>query len=202
MRNSKKIGLLLFLVLLFTTKGTCQQFVDASGKIINQTIVIENNDTLYSRVLPTLYVFPPMKFKNKSQEKFYWKTVRDVKKALPYARIVSRTLNSANEQLAKLPNDDARKAYLKSLENEVKKRYEPDLREMTFSQGKMLIKLINRETNYTSYDLIKMYRGTFAAFFWQGVAKLFGTDLKAEYDGNDKEKIIERVIILVEAGQL
>jgi len=60
----------LFLVLLFTTKGTCQQFVDASGKIINQTIVIENNDTLYSRVLPTLYVFPPMKFKNKSQEKF------------------------------------------------------------------------------------------------------------------------------------
>ena len=82
------------------------------------------------------------------------------------------------------------------------KKYEPDLRKMTFSQGKMLIKLINRETSYTSYDLIKMYRGSFAASFWQGIAKIFGADLKLDYDGKDREKIIERVILLVEAGQL
>ncbi len=164
--------------------------------------VLTNGDTIYLANLHTAYCFPVMKFKNKKQEKFYWKTVRDVKKTLPYAKIVGKTLNQANDTLTKLPDDKARKAYLKQLEREVKKKYEPEMRKMTFSQGKMLIRLINRETEYTSYELIKMYRGTFTAMFWQGMARIFGTDLKQEYDGSDKDKIIERVIVLVEAGQL
>lgn len=201
MKISKRI--LFFLLLsLFLTKGYSQYYRDPQGRILYEIIVNENNDTLFLANLHPLYVFPPLKFKNKRQEKFYWKTVRDVKKTLPYARIVGRTLNEANDDLEKLPDDDARKKYLKNLERQVKKKYEPDLRKMTFSQGKMLIKLINRETSYTSYDLIKMYRGSFAAGFWQGIARLFRTDLKMQYDAKDKEKIIERVILLVESGQL
>lgn len=193
---------LLILILLFSLNATTQNYRDPEGRLLYEVLVTENNDSLFLLNLPPFYVFPPLKFKNKAQEKFYWKTVRDVKKTLPYARIVGKTLNDANADLERLPDDAARKKYLKNLENQVKKKYEPDLRKMTFSQGKMLIRLINRETSYTSYELIKMYRGTFAAFFWQGIAKIFGADLKLDYDGSDREKIIERVIILVEAGQL
>jgi hypothetical protein len=198
---SKKITVLVLLI-LFIGNAYSQNYRDPEGRMLYEVLVTESNDSLYLLNLSPFYVFPPLKFKNKSQEKFYWKTIRDVKKTLPYARIVGKTLNDANAVLEKLPDDASRKRYLKELEKQVKKKYEPDLRKMTFSQGKMLIRLINRETSYTSYELIKMYRGTFAAFFWQGIAKIFGADLKLEYDGSDKERIIERVIILVEAGQL
>lgn len=171
-------------------------------KSLFEVIVTPQKDTVYSTTLAPFYCYPPIKFKSKAQEKFYWKTVRDVKKTLPYARIVSNTLNKANAELALMKSESEKKKYLKLLEKEVKERYEPDLRQMTFSQGKMLIRLIDRETNMTSYELIKMYRGSLSAFFWQGVAKIFGADLKQEYDGTDKDKIVERVITLVQAGQL
>lgn len=202
MNTRVKITVFIALLSIPFTNGQSQVYVDAKGRPMLEVFVNTNNDTVYLANLHPVYVFPPMKFKSKSQEKFYWKTVRDVKKTLPYARIVSRTLNDANDDLLKLPTDAARRKYLKNLEDEVKKKYEKDLRKMTFSQGKMLIKLINRETSFTSYELIKMYRGSFAAGFWQGIARIFGTDLKMDYDGKDREKIIERVILLVESGQL
>lgn len=197
-----KVSILAFFLLIGITfqLNAQQQYIDCNGRMY--TVTVENGDTIYWVDLHTLYVFPPMKFKNKKQEKFYWKTVRDVKKTLPYARLVSKTLNEANAELEKMPNKDDQKKYLKALEKDVKKQYEPEIRKLTFSQGKMLIRLIDRETNMTSYELIKMYRGSLTAFFWQSIAKLFGANLKEEYDGNDKDKIIERVIILVEAGQL
>ena len=152
-------------------------------------------------MLPPAYCYPPLRFKNKRAEKFYWKTVRNVKKCLPYARVVSKVLNKANEDMQNM-NEQQKKIYLDALEKAVKKKYEPVLRHMTFSQGKILIKLIDRETNITSFELIRLYRGNLSAYFWQGVAKLFRANLKEEYDGKDKDKIIERIITLVEAGQL
>ncbi|MBO6006117.1 MAG: DUF4294 domain-containing protein [Paludibacteraceae bacterium] len=174
-----------------------------AGLFVSYQLQVERNgDTLYiAPMLPPAYCYPPMRFKNKKAEKFYWKTVRNVKKCLPYARIVSKVLNKANEDMADM-DEKQKEIYLKSLEKEVKRKYEPIVRHMTYSQGKILIKLIDRETNLTSYELIKLYRGDLAAFFWQGVAKLFNADLKEEYDGKDKDKIIERIITLVEAGQL
>ncbi len=173
---------------------------DAFGRLY--TVTYENNDSTYWVNMSPLYVFPPMQFKNKRQEKFYWKTVRDVKKTLPYAKIVSKMLNDANRTLDSIPDPAERKKYLKNLEKDVTKQYEKDIRKMTFNQGKILIRLIDRETNMTSYDLIKMYRGSITAIFWQGIARIFGANLKDEYDAADKDQIIERVIILVEAGQL
>ena len=174
-----------------------------AGLFVSYQVQVERNgDTLYiAPMLPPVYCYPPMRFKNKRAEKFYWKTVRNVKKCLPYARIVSKVLNKANEDMEDM--DEAQKElYLKSLEKEVKRKYEPIVRKMTYSQGKILIKLIDRETNITSFELIRLYRGDLAAYFWQGVAKLFNANLKEEYDGKDKDKIIERIITLVEAGQL
>jgi len=159
-------------------------------------------DTLYLYVFNDFYCFPPMKFMNKKQENFYWKTVRDVKKVLPYARLISRTVYTANQQLNQIHDEAERKAFLKKTEKELFKRYEKEMRAMSINQGKLLVRLVDRECHQTTYSIIKTYKGAFKAWMWQTVARLFGSDLKAEYDVQNKDKIIERVITLVESGQL
>jgi hypothetical protein len=159
-------------------------------------------DTLYVAYLNEIFIFPEEHFKNKMQEKFYWTTVRDVKLTLPYAKLIASELNKTNKKLVTLPNDNERKKYLSQYEKSVMKQYEPALKKMNISQGQLLLKLIDRECNESPYDLIKAYRGSFTAFFWQGVARLFGSNLKAEYDGRDKDKIVERIILLVEENRI
>jgi len=165
---------------------------------------VEKNekDTMLMVYLNGINIFPQEKFKNKKQEQFYWTTVRDVKLTLPFAKIIAGELNKTNKKLISLPDDKERKKYLSQYEKAVLKQYEPSLKKMNINQGKMLLKLIDRECNQSPYELIKAYRGSFSAFFWQGVARIFGTNLKAEYDGNDKDKIIERIIILVEENRI
>lgn len=159
-------------------------------------------EAIYMAYLNDIYIFPPEHFKNKKQEQFYWTTVRDVKLTLPFAMLIATELNKTDKKLATLPDDKERKKYLSQYEKEVLKKYEPDLKKMNLNQGKMLLKLIDRECNESPYDLIKAYRGNFTAFFWQGVARVFGSNLKAEYDGRDKDKIVERIIILVQENRL
>jgi len=165
-------------------------------------VQVIGNDTIYLAFLRDIYVFPKLKFTSKKQENFYWRTVRDVKKALPYAKIVSSELQRVNLLLGDIPKDSERRKYLGHYEKEIFKRYEPELRKLTINQGRLLLKLIDRECNSTSFDLIRSYRGSVSAFFWQGVARIFGSNLKSEYDAQGNDKIVERVIILVEAGQL
>jgi len=159
-------------------------------------------DTMLMTYLNGLSIFPPEKFKNKRQEKFYWTTVSDVKLTLPYAKLIAFELNKTNKKLVSLPDDKERKKYLSQYEKAVFKQYEPTLKKMNINQGKMLLKLIDRECNESPYELIKAYKGSFTAFFWQGVARVFGSNLKTDYDGNDKDKIVERIIILVEENRL
>ena len=138
----------------------------------------------------------------KKQEKFYWRTVRDVKKCLPYAKMITADMAYADAELAKLPDKKSQKKWWHKFERQLFKKYENDFRNMYASQGMMLMKLLDRETDRTSYELIKQYKGKASANFWQFVAKLFKNDLKEEYDASDKDRITERVINLVEAGQL
>jgi len=165
-------------------------------------VQIDGNDTVFLAFIHDIYVFPRQRFKNKAQEQFFWRTVRDVKKTLPFAKLVASELTKTNMKLAALPNDKVRKQYLSQFEKEVFKKYEADLKKMSINQGRLLLKLIDRECEQSSYDLIKIYRGSITAFFWQGVARVFGSNLKDNYDASDKDKMLERVILLVEAGQL
>lgn len=175
----------------------------ASGQYLDSCVLrIQDGDTLYLAWLHEIWVYPPLKFKNKRQEHFYWKTVRDVKKCLPYARMITKDMGYADAELAKLPDKKSRKKWWKTYEKYLYKKYEKDFRGMYASQGMMLMKLMDRETDRTSYELIKEYKGKAAANFWQFVAKLFKNDLKEEYNAEDKDRITERVINLVEAGQL
>lgn len=165
-------------------------------------IQVHGNDTLYMAYLHDVYVYPPLRFKNKRQERFYWKTVRDVKKTLPYAKMITKDMAYADAQLATLQDPKERRRWWKQYERQLYKKYEKDFRGMYASQGQMLMKLMDRESDRTSYELIKQYRGKASANWWQFVAKLFKNDLKEGYDAKDKDQIIERVITLVEAGQL
>jgi len=178
------------------------QMLAADSYLDSCMLSVRGEDTMYLAYLHEVWVYPQMRFKNKKQEKFYWRTVRDVKKCLPYAKMITADMAYADAELAKLPDDKARKKWWKTFERQLFKKYEKDFRGMYASQGMMLMKLMDRETDKTSYELIKQYKGKTAANFWQFVAKLFRNDLKEEYDASDKDKITERIINLVEAGQL
>lgn len=169
------------------------------GKLYMQT---NGNDTIYLAYLRDLWVYPPYKFVNTKQEKFFWRTVKDVKITLPYAKLIALELNKANQKLALINDNKEKKKFMTDFEKNAFKKYEKDLKKMTVPQGRILMKLIDRECNKTSYELIKAYKGNFTAFFWQGIAKVFGSDLKSEYDSKGNDKIIERVIVLVENRQI
>ena len=161
----------------------------------------QENDTLYQAILHEVYCYAPLKFKNKQQERFYWRTVRDVKKTLPYAKRINQAIIEAEDTLAKMTPKERRRWWNKR-ERELFREYEKDFRNMTASQGRMLMLLLDRESNRTSYELIRTFKSKFAADFWQFIAKLFKNDLKEEYDANDKDRITERIITLVENDQL
>ncbi len=190
--------LTFFFVSVFGATYSQEEMIPRGGARLQ--VKIEGNDTIFLAYLPDLWVFPG--FKDRKQEQYYWKLVRDVKRTLPYAKIVAKELSETNKLLMQMPNDKERKKYLAQYEKDIYKKYEPELRKLTLSQGKLLIKLIDRECNNTSYDLIKMYRGSIRAFFYQGFARIFGANLKSKYDAYQEDKILERVIILVEAGQI
>jgi hypothetical protein len=145
---------------------------------------------------------PPYKFKNKRQRQRYSKLVRNIKITLPYARKAGKTINEINSELAYISKEKERKAYLKRREKELFEEFETPLKKLTFSQGKLLIKLINRETGDTTYQLIKEYKGGVTAFFWQGIARLFGSNLKSEFDKDGDDRMIEHIIMLIDNGMI
>ena len=163
-----------------------------------------DGDSVKMIVLNDVYVFPPMVFKNKKEEEFYWRTVRDVKKALPYAKLICETLLETYEYIETLPTQKEREAYLKRMESAVFEQYKPTLKRFTKSQAQMLCKLIRRETDQSGYSIIKAFLGSFRAGFWQTIGRLFGVNLKIDYrpDKNKQDGIIERVACYVELGLL
>ncbi len=167
-----------------------------------QRAVLDGKDTMAIVNLREIIVFPEMKFKNKKQQEQYNKLVRDVKKTLPYAKLVYETLIETYEYMETLPNEKARQEHLKRMEKELFKEYKPVLKKLTFSQGKLLIKLIDRECNQSSFNLLKAYLGSFRASFWNIFAGMFGASLKSEYDPKGKDALTERIVILVESGLL
>ena len=119
--------------------------------------VDEYGDTVRMTVLRDLYVFPPMKFKNKKQEEFYWRTVRDVRKTLPYAKLAFSTLCETYEYIQTIPDKKKREKHLKQLEKDIFEQYKPVVKSMSKRQGKVLLKLINRETDQSSFNIVKAF---------------------------------------------
>jgi hypothetical protein len=166
--------------------------------------ITDEGDTVCVLVFNEITVFPELTFKSKKDKDFYWKTVRDVKKALPYAKLISATLLETYEYVETFPTQAEREQYIKEMETAVFNQYKPALRRFSRSQARMLVKLIQRQTDQSGYDLLKTFLGTFRAVFWQGFGRLFGINLKGTYNPakNSKDFIIERVCIAVEQGEV
>jgi hypothetical protein len=148
----------------------------------------------------TVYAHP--QFARKSDFRKYERLVYNLKKVYPYALIVRNKLSKVDQDISNIKSEKERKDYLKKVEKNVFADYEGDIRDMTITQGRLLIKLIDRETQNTSYTLIKEYRGKLAAAFWQGIARIFGTNLKEEYDPYGEDALIESIILEIDAGRL
>jgi hypothetical protein len=198
-------------ILLFFFYAAVSSGQDDSLKQKNDTLqgksyllqkVKRNGETLPEVEIKEVTVYAHPQFAKKSDFRKYERLVENLKKVYPYALIVRSRLQKVNEDISKINDEKERKAYLKKVEKDVFANYEGDIRDMTITQGRLLIKLIDRETQNTSYVLIKDYRGKFAATFWQGIARIFGTNLKEEYDPYGEDSLIEMIILEIDAGRL
>ena len=191
---------IFFFSLIIVRLDAQEQMTTIKGYMV--PICVYKGDTIPSMRIPTVHIFKPMIFKNKKEQQAYNRLVRNVKKTLPIAKEVNRAIIETYEYLQTLPDEKARQKHLLMVEKGVKEQYTPRLKKLTFSQGKLLIKLINRETSSSSYELVKAFLGPFKAGFYQAFAAIFGASLKKEYHPEDEDALVERIIILVENGQL
>lgn len=197
----KRVLILTFFISLMTGQLFAQeQTTTIKGFLVPACIY--DGDTIPDLRMPTLYVFKPIVFKNKKKQKEYNRLVRNVKRTLPIAKEVNRAIIETYEYLLTLPDEKSRQKHLQLVEKGLKQQYTPRLKKLTFSQGKLLIKLIDRETDSSSYELVKAFLGPFKAGFYQAFAAIFGASLKKEYHPEDKDALIEQIVLQVESGQL
>ena len=192
--------LILFLSFIAVRLDAQEQTTTIKGYLV--PVCVYEGDTIPSMRMPTLYIYKPLKFKNKKKQQEYNRLVRNVKKTLPIAKEVNRAIIETYEFLQTLPDEKARQKHLSLVEKSVKEQYTPRMKKLTLAQGKLLIKLINRETDSSSYELVKAFLGPFKAGFYQAFAAIFGASLKKEYHPEDEDAMIERIIVLIENGQL
>lgn len=148
------------------------------------------------------YVFNKLKFKNAREAKKYYKIANNIKKVYPIACEIKRVVDKTVAHMDSLSTKKEKDAYMKIAEKELIEAYKPKLKKLTFSQGKLLIKLVDRQCNQTGYELIKVYMGSFKAGFYNAFASLFGASLKKEYDAECDDRMTERAILLIESGQM
>lgn len=161
---------------------------------------IIDGDTVAVIKLPAYEVNTKRKWKTRKEYNRYLKLQKKVVKVYPLAKLAAKKLDEYAVQLSQVKSDKEKKKFYKKIEQELKAEYEGQLRELTISEGRILIKLLDRETGNTSYQLVQELRGNFSAFFWQGMAKIFGHNLKSAYDPEAEDKEIEFIVRRIELG--
>jgi len=165
-------------------------------------MVMYDGESIPWFVLSDVYIFNQLVFKNERQAKKYYKIAANIKKVYPIAVDIQKSINACVAHLDSLPTKAEKDEYMKQVEKNLRKQYTSRLKKLTFSQGKLLIKLIDRQCGQTSYQLIKTYMGKFKAGLSNAIATLFGASLKKEYDPEDDDRLTERCILLIESGQM
>ncbi len=160
------------------------------------------NDSIQYVELNPLYIYPEPAFTDAKQRAAYNRLVANVKKVLPIAKEVNRIIIETYEYLQTLPDKRARDQHLKYVEKSIRKEYTPRMKKLTYQQGKLLIKLVYRECDSSTYQLVQAFLGPIRAGFYQAFAALFGASLTKKYDANGADRFTERIVLQVEAGQL
>lgn len=164
--------------------------------------VTEVSDSTIHFLLKPIDIFPDKKDMNPRQLREYTLLEMKVKKVYPIAKVAAVKLAEYNRVYATFKTERERRSYVKGVEKELFLEFEDELRKMKVSEGRILIKLLDRETGNSSYEIIKEFKGGLSAFFWQSVAKLFGHDLKAQYDPVMEDRIIEYIIAEIDLGMI
>lgn len=188
---------ILFFCFLFSELGA--QTKDTSQV---QLGIVQGNDTIIHRNIDEVQVYRQREFKNKRQRRRYNKYILRVKKVYPLAVKARELLEKYEPEYYALEDKKDRRKLMKKLEKELLAEHKDELVKWSITDGRILLKLINRETERTPYSLIKDFRGSFSAVFWQGIARIFKNNLKTGYDPEEEDMILEEIVLLIEAGYL
>jgi hypothetical protein len=164
--------------------------------------IVVDGETEWCYLLPEVWVYPPLKFKNEKERRAYNRLVYNVKKVLPIAQQVNGLIEETYETLEMLPTKKEKSDHIRAVERDIKQMYTPQMKKLTYSQGKLLIKLVDRECNQSSYEIVQAFLGPTKAAFYQVFAWTFRASLKKEYHPEEEDRLIERVVRQVETGQL
>lgn len=164
--------------------------------------VMDRGDSILYMEMSNVYVYPPVEFKSQRQQAAYLRLVKNVKRVLPIAKEIRQIILETGAYLETLPDKKAKQAHVKKVEEELVREYKPRMKKLTFSQGKLLIKLVDRECKSTAYEAMKAFIGPIRSGVWQAFAWAFGASLTKNYDAHGTDRITERVVLMVEAGQL
>jgi len=190
---------LIFILISITTLCLNAQEKDTSEFMMG---IIRGQDTIIHKKIPEVVVKPPREFKNKRQARRYSRYVQKVKKVYPLAVKARVLLEKYEPEYNALEDKRDKRKLMKKLERELLAEHKDELKKWSMSDGRILLKLINRETQRTPYSLIKDFRGDFSAVFWQGIARIFSNNLKSGYKPEEEDRILEEIVSLIEAGYL
>lgn len=197
MKSWQLIAALLLALLTASTECSAQRRLNSRDKGFWDVTwgIDERGDSIIEVQVKPVYLY------NRGIDMRKWRRlVIAVKKVYPIAQTVREKMQDMEDELSRLETKQEQREYIKGIYNEIKAEYTPVLKKMTRSQGRVLIKLIDRETEYTAYEILKEFRGGFVAGFWQTVGKIFGHDLKTGYDKDGEDKMIEQIVVYYEAG--
>ncbi len=178
------------------------QIVNAQERDSSKLVMglIQGNDTIISVRIKEIWVFPERKFSSKREQRYYSRYVAKVKKVYPLAVEARDLLKKYEPQYYALSSQRDRRKLMKKLEQELLDQHKEELKKWSISDGKILLKLINRETDRTAYTIIRDFRGEVSAIFWQGIARLFKNNLKDEYSPSNEDKYLEEIVRKIESG--
>lgn len=192
--------ILFFCCLISVNKGIAT--IPDCRQVLGQTVEarIEDGDTILVIELQPVDFIAPREFTSRREARRYNRLVRNVKTVYPYAQLAGVMFREYLNELEQYDSERQRREFTREAEKNVRNTFEEDLKRLTFSQGLILLKLIDRETQHTSYDILKDFRGTFSAVFWQSFGRLFGFNLRTKYDPQGEDEMIEEIVQLIEAG--
>ena len=193
----KKFRYILYLALIFVTVSASGQRRIRERAYWHSEWAVENGDSI-----PIFHITPIRKYARKPDMRRYARLVRAVKRVYPIAVEAKTLMASMEQELLALPNKKQQKLYIKGIEKRLVREYTPVIKKMTIYDGRVLLKLIDRQTDDTAFDIIKEFRGGFEAGLWQALAKMFGNNLKTDYDPEKDDQLLERIVKLYEKGLL
>lgn len=191
------VGLLALAPFLLSAQGILNPHSDEG---YHCSAIVVDGDTIPVIYYDEVYIWGNKSFRNSAESKQWERLVRNVKKAYPYAKLAGIKFNEYNQKMVGITSEKVRKDMMKQAEDELEAQFGNELKDLTISQGKILLKLIDRQTSNSSYDIVKDFRGRFRAFFYQSFARIFGYNLKIKYDPLGADADIERIVLMIENG--